>query len=734
MMPAASTNESEVEKKPPLNIGEFVLDRQRYGLYRNGDRVHLTSKPLETLIFLVENRGRTIDKQTLLDVVWKDTFVTDDNLVQAVREIRRALGDDKENPRFVQTVPRHGYRFICDVTVGSPDAEQVEPQTHSRSDGGTQSLPNAAFKSATHEPEVGNARLRRTRGAPAIAVLLLVIASPLLLPIAVRWVNEVVSASRTVPRPAHPVLVDPTQVTWETAIKPSYSPDGLHLLYVGYPRGLGVTADLRVMQAVGGIPTEITENANVSGDMPVFTADGRFVVYSRYRSGEEGSTLPDLMVVPVYGGTPKLFIPEASGAGFSPDGELVAYTKYLPGRSPLWVSPKNNLEEHLEVSDRGFTPRWSPDSKWIAFSTSDPNGGLGNIWIASASSAGLRQVTHEEEQIYGLTWLPNGEGIIFASRRKGLFELRWVSQTGGNVVCLTPGVGDYFSPSVSPDGSTILFTHSRPVADIAMTEGVSNSATSNITEGEEHLWAALSPSGRRLASVIRRPDPDERLYVTDLSAPRAKKRRLSDGPARHPCWVNDDTVAYLETTRSGDTDVLLVNATDPVRLPPMTSFKGEVSWLAINKDRNRVAVVLKTEDGSSSIVLRDVEQPADTVIAHGGEYQHLRWSPDGAALSWSGPRSADQSSNGIWIARQASMPLRLFKDGFAPVWDADGKAIYFCRIGENEGLWRIDIGGNSSPRRLRAWRRVSSYDVVKNRLVFTQEGGASQIYSMSLAH
>jgi DNA-binding winged helix-turn-helix (wHTH) protein len=89
-----------------IYFGEFTLDLKRHGLFVGADRVHLTSKPVETLIYLVENRGRVVEKRELMDTVWKDVFVTEDTLVHAIREIRRALSDDREDPRYVQTVPR----------------------------------------------------------------------------------------------------------------------------------------------------------------------------------------------------------------------------------------------------------------------------------------------------------------------------------------------------------------------------------------------------------------------------------------------------------------------------------------------------------------------------------------------------------------------------------------------------------------------------------------------------
>src|SRR6185503_12664202 len=121
-------NEANENKQDQLlHFGDFALNVVRRGLYRGQERVRLTAKPLETLIFLVENRGRVVEKQEILNAVWKGTFVTEDTLVHAIREIRRALGDDRDNPRFILTVPREGYRFVCEVVVGSePPTPSIE--------------------------------------------------------------------------------------------------------------------------------------------------------------------------------------------------------------------------------------------------------------------------------------------------------------------------------------------------------------------------------------------------------------------------------------------------------------------------------------------------------------------------------------------------------------------------------------------------------------------------------
>src|SRR5262249_47189852 len=101
-------------------FGEFTLDVLHRCLYCGTERIHVTPKPLETLIYLVQHQGETVTKQRLLEEVWRNTAVTEGTLVQAVREIRKALGDDKGNPRFIQTIPREGYRFVGRVTSNSP--------------------------------------------------------------------------------------------------------------------------------------------------------------------------------------------------------------------------------------------------------------------------------------------------------------------------------------------------------------------------------------------------------------------------------------------------------------------------------------------------------------------------------------------------------------------------------------------------------------------------------------
>lgn len=96
----------------------FVLDAADRRLSDEGGSVELSGRYLDALVLLVAEEGRLVTKARLLDKVWKGVPVTDEALTQCVRSLRKTLGDEAGKPRFIETVPRHGYRFIAPVTRG----------------------------------------------------------------------------------------------------------------------------------------------------------------------------------------------------------------------------------------------------------------------------------------------------------------------------------------------------------------------------------------------------------------------------------------------------------------------------------------------------------------------------------------------------------------------------------------------------------------------------------------
>ena len=576
-----------------IAFGPFTLDGYRRTLFRGQQKLRITAKPLEVLIVLVENRGRTVSKQELMDAVWKDTFVTEDNLTQAILKIRRALGDERDNPQYLQTIPRVGYRFVGQVTAPqSPSAE----------------LPSRV--------EAAPGRKGRSALWWTTAVLTLALVGAA----AVWLTRDILELPASRARQESATLDPPTQVPLpvRSAAKPAFAPDGHHFLFVGYRKERPGVGDLYVASLTRPGAERITEGLDPRGDHPVFGPDGTEIVFARWRSGDDGTRWPDLWLAPAVGGSARILIEQASGAGFSPDGTSLAYTKHLPSGRPLWMSPRANLGEHRELAPFGFTPRWSPDGRSIAFTTSNPEGGVGDLWIASTDLARSRKLTSLPAQIYGIAWMRDGRSLVFASSRSGHYHLWTISVEGGQPAALTQGVGGYTSPSASPDGRALLFTHVIPSRSLFHAVTDEPGPPTEVDRAKYHLWPACSPGGDRVASVIREPGSGEMLYVTDVV--KGVSTRVGDRGAWHPAWVDNDQVAYLCRDAAGGTEVRVAPVSGGANRT-WCRFPEPASWLAVHPSRRSLAVVLDRATQGRRVVVRDLDARQDLALAEGGEYE-----------------------------------------------------------------------------------------------------------------
>jgi DNA-binding winged helix-turn-helix (wHTH) protein len=112
---------------PRYRFSDFTLSTRKRLLIRNGQQLPLIPRYLDLLIFLIERRRDAVHRREIFDRVWSDVIVSDSALSQAVRTLRRTLGDDPREPRFIRTVSRHGYQFTCPDVVEEPDEDVREP-------------------------------------------------------------------------------------------------------------------------------------------------------------------------------------------------------------------------------------------------------------------------------------------------------------------------------------------------------------------------------------------------------------------------------------------------------------------------------------------------------------------------------------------------------------------------------------------------------------------------------
>src|ERR1041385_3754919 len=121
-----------------FEFGPFVLDGIEQTLVRDGEEIPLPPKASALLLFLVSNAGRTIEKAEIMEAVWPETYVEEQNLVWTIHLLRKVLCDDANTPKYIETKPRRGYRFVGEVRkrevepASTTDSKPLKPAESSR--------------------------------------------------------------------------------------------------------------------------------------------------------------------------------------------------------------------------------------------------------------------------------------------------------------------------------------------------------------------------------------------------------------------------------------------------------------------------------------------------------------------------------------------------------------------------------------------------------------------------
>jgi DNA-binding winged helix-turn-helix (wHTH) protein/TolB-like protein len=128
-------------------FGQFVLDPGKRTLSRADSPLFLNPRAMDVLIFLIQNPNRLVTKEELLDAVWGDAFVEEGNLTQSISHLRKAVGDNSEDTRLIVTIPRKGYQFAGDVTIGEAAdiAKQAAVRTPATSISRPETRPDLEF-------------------------------------------------------------------------------------------------------------------------------------------------------------------------------------------------------------------------------------------------------------------------------------------------------------------------------------------------------------------------------------------------------------------------------------------------------------------------------------------------------------------------------------------------------------------------------------------------------------
>src|SRR5215204_4002507 len=125
---------------------DVKIECGNFQILKSGAAQRITPRAFEVLLYLIENAGRVVTKDELFEAVWKETFVTDNALTRRIEEIRRVIGDDADAPRYIETVPKRGYRFIAASEM------QHQRQTAREQESGFSSIAVLPFITSGAEP------------------------------------------------------------------------------------------------------------------------------------------------------------------------------------------------------------------------------------------------------------------------------------------------------------------------------------------------------------------------------------------------------------------------------------------------------------------------------------------------------------------------------------------------------------------------------------------------------
>jgi Tol biopolymer transport system component/DNA-binding winged helix-turn-helix (wHTH) protein len=653
--------------KSKWRFAEFTLDLERQGLYKGTEWIHLSPKPFQTLAYLVENCGATVSKQKILDSVWKDAFVTEDTLVKAIREIRRVLGDDKENPRFIQTVSGLGYRFITEVTQ-DPFAEGPRENAKSAS---TDALANKGVSPVAAELPTRIGARGRPLPALKIWVSVVILALAGLLASLAWW------QPRSKPH-------EPVQRLISTFpgghLHATFSPDASMIAFLMLDTA-GVY-QIWLKNLAQGDPVPITSDPGGAG-YPRWSPKNDQIIFYRFRKPGSGDTLS---ISPI-GGTPRLLIADALESSFSSDGSQIVFQRL----GEIWTANADGKNQRKvegvapQVGSRSRAPSFSPDSSWITY-VHHAIASSGDIWLIPSRGGTPRQLSFDNVHCDYPLWTPDGQHIIFSSARRGSQTLWKVRASGGEPQPVLVSAGRDSWPDISRDGKKLIYTTVRYSYALTVLDPATRRARELRETSSRMVAPTFAPTGDKIAFFSLGQGGNQHLFTIGADGRNINQVTQGEGERNwFPQWSRDGEVLYYYQERPSASlrKILIQGGQDTEVLKSLTL--GE--WVDVHPDGN-LMVRSRRENGVAATFLYGVATGKETLFRMGVLWP--RWSPDGEAIL-----GVDQdilicsAKNGQCRKLATTVGLSVdssLRAGAAPIWSADGSRVYFSRFRSSGGL------------------------------------------------
>jgi Tol biopolymer transport system component/DNA-binding winged helix-turn-helix (wHTH) protein len=728
---------------------EFRIDVGERLLLRHGKDLMLPPKVFDVLLALVQNSGRIVEKEELMQMVWPDTFVEEVNLARNISDIRKALGDTRSNPRFIETIAKRGYRFTAKVqqpvndspleeqeksnvlpfatpanlleVVQPSDAQPISPISgnlllapsinetpNAANSAPEESLQLLAPETASHIPAAALPLKNSGRPTWQWLVAALSMVSIISIVIAIYAFRQQQEASE----PFRQMKITRLSATGKVK-HATIAPDGKYIAYV-LQESQGQS--LWIQQVVTPSAVRIIEPTSAQYWGLTFSPDGNYVYYILF-DGKNAD--PRLHEIPVLGGSPKTLPIVANGpVSFAPDGKKIAYTvsSSSSGGSILFTANLDGSDKKVLalvkdpdcIAIDHIGPAWSPDGKMIACSltVADASGIHSKLVGVRLEDGKMLPLMAKPWAFVGqVSWLANSEELIFigVEPNSSLDQIWHLSLTSGEVKRITNDLNENHGVSLTAEGKALLTVQDQQVSSFwILPDGDSGRAAKIPMDVESVRRMALTLDNKIVYSTTLAGNEGLRivgLNGTDdrqLPVQSASNSGVAVSPDGKYLIVSSNHAGRLNLWRTG------LDGKNPLRLTDgdgegRPNFSADGKWVIYQKGFGNVhSTAWKVPiDGGESVQLTQ------------SHTLNPNLSPDGSMLAYFFMDSS--ASPSTWrigvIAYETKALLRTFDlpatfSSQALRWTPDGKALaYLKEAGSISNIWVQELD-TDQPRQL----------------------------------
>lgn len=721
----------------------FHVNLSERTLWFEDEPVSLAPKVLETLCVLVENQGRLMTKDELMNEIWADTFVEERNLTQNIFTLRKIFKEKGKKGKVIETVPRRGYRFVAELAPVEIQTQETLQISHTKqmrvsaegfvSKRELAEVVKEVTKNLIAENENATVQTKRIEtekngfvsAKPFTKILILPVVLVLAIGVAAFWFWQngfFKYHASSFDAETLPVLDFKRLTDSGKAFFPTISPDKKFVAYVHRAENKW---SIRVKNIAAGSETTAVEPTDKGITNPHFSADGNYLYYFQ---NEVMGGIASINKVSIFGGSPRTIVRDLlTDPLLSPDGSRLAFVRILPetGGQQLVVCSTENCADQKVVAERrkpehfdlwNFRHSWSPDgTKILVGIYSEPTKktpkGSGQFVAVNIADGSFEPVKLPKwNNFFQAKWMPDGKSIMFLAREKANspYQIWQVAYPTGEAGRITNDTHDYRYLSIAPDGEFLLTTQEKeifnlyefPLSDASKIEQLTSSSESK--HGTEGVY--YSPDGNEIVYSLIESVGDSNIWA--INAETKEKRQITFDEAavnRYPKVTTDGKSVVFMSNRKNGFHIWQVDL-DGTNLRQLTDGIGE-AFPNISAD-GKWLIYVSPGNAPTAIWKKSLTNDENPVKLFEGAAGDNSISDDGRQLliSYFGKGVTDEEKYRYGLI--PFEPTKEIKDvGFNPAsvvakaWKPDGSGFYYIdREIVVNNLWFYSIADGSKKR------------------------------------